>query len=127
MRTIPATRRWRWLEDFDVTSPRPADYAVAVIAFLLLGLLFVWERNHAIVLNREVFRLQEQISALRNQTDRLASQVTELGDRQRIVLRAEELGMVFPRKGELSWIYWVPHPTGVARGSQGRVAGFVSP
>lgn len=127
MRTIPERRRWRWIEDFDVTSPRPADYAVAVVAFLLLGLLFVWERNHAIVLNREVFRLQEQISALRNETDRLASHATELADRQRIVRRAEELGMVFPRKGELSWIYWVPHPTPVERQTRDRVAGFVSP
>jgi cell division protein FtsL len=127
MKMIPATRRWRWLEDFDVTSPRPADYAVAVVAFLLLGLLFVWERNHAIVLNRQVFRLQEQISALRNETDRLASQATELGDRQRIVQRAESLGMVFPQKGELSWIYWVPHPTRSKRSTHGRVAGFVSP
>jgi cell division protein FtsL len=127
MRSIPGRRRWRWLEDFDITSPRPADYAVAVAAFLLLGLLFVWERNHAIVLNRDVFRLQEQISALRNETDRLASEATELADRQRIVKRAEELGMVFPHKGELSWIYWVPHPTPVERSPRGRVAGFVMP
>jgi len=127
MRTIPGRRRWQWLDDFDVTSPRPSDYVVAVVAFLLLGLLFVWERNHAIVLNRQVFRLQEQLSVLHNDTDRLASQATALADRQRIVRRAEELGMVFPQKGDLTWIYWVPHPAPGARSTHGRVAGFVAP
>jgi len=127
MKSITGRRRWRWFEEFDLTSPRPADYVVAVVAFLLLGLLFVWERNHAIVLNRQVFQLQEQMMALRNETDLLASRATELADRQRIVKRAEEIGMVFPQQGDLSWIYWVPVASKTMRPARSRVAGFVTP
>jgi hypothetical protein len=108
MRTIFGRRGWRWVEEFDPSSMRPADYVVAVLAFLILGLLFVWERNHAIALNRQAFQLQEQLTALGTETDLLGSRATELADRQRIVSRAEAIGMVFPERGDLTWIYWVP-------------------
>ena len=127
MRSISRRRRWRWVEEFDISSPRPADYVVAVLVFLLLGLLFVWERNHAIVLNRQAFQLQEQLMTLGNETDLLASRATELADRQRIVQRAEELGMIFPQKGDLSWIYWVPATSEAMPPARNRVAGFVWP
>lgn len=127
MKTITGRRRWRWAEEFDISSPRPADYVVAVLVFLLLGLLFVWERNHAIVLNRQAFQLQEQLMALGNETDVLASRATELADRTRIVQRAEAIGMVFPQKGDLSWIYWVPAASKAMPSARSRIAGFVSP
>lgn len=128
MAPVTTRRRWQWVEEFDICSPRPADYVVAVLAFLLLGLLFVWERNHAIVLNREVFQLQEQLAALHNETDLLSSRATALVDRQLVVRRAEaDLGMVFPQADQLSWIYWVPQASLGTQPAPGRVAGFLSP
>jgi cell division protein FtsL len=127
MRSFSGRRRWRWIEEFDMTSPRPADYVIAVLVFLVLCLLFVWERNHAIVLNRQAFQLQEQLTSLGNETDLLASRATALADRQRIVQRAEELGMIFPQKGDLSWIYYVPTASKAKAPARSRVAGFVSP
>jgi hypothetical protein len=127
MAPIPTRRRWLWVEEFDICSPRPFDYVVAVLAFLVFGLLFVWERNHAIVMNREVFQLQEQLAALGNEADLLSSRATELMDRRRVVRRAEKLGMVFPQAGELSWIYWVPQTSLRPGPVQSRVAGFLTP
>ena len=123
MAPVPTRRRWLWVEEFDICSLRPVDYVVAVLVFLMFGLLFVWERNHAVVMNREVFQLQEQLAALGNEADLLSSRATELVDRRRVVRLAEELGMVFPQSGELSWIYWVPRPSSQTGSVQRRDAG----
>ncbi|MFQ5599852.1 MAG: hypothetical protein ACE5G2_04775, partial [Candidatus Krumholzibacteriia bacterium] len=101
--------RWRcWAEELDPWSPRPVDYVVAAVLFLLLALVYVGERTDAVQLNRRLFRLEERRAGLQSEVDVLAADATALADRQRIVSMAgEQLGMTVPDPDAIEHVYYV--------------------
>jgi len=106
----PRRRRWRrWLEGLDPWQPRPGDYIVASLVFLVLALLYVGERTYAVQLNRRVFQLEERVVALRDGEAMLVSRANTLADRSRVMSLAErDLGLVSPSGEAFGYIYYVP-------------------
>lgn len=98
----------RWADELDPWSPRPSDHLTLALLFLLFCLLYVGERNHAVQLNRDLFRLQERVATLECSTELLAASATELAGRERILNLARRNGMVVPPASAVRVIYFVP-------------------
>ena len=110
----PRRRRWqRWIEGLDPWHPRPGDYVVAALVFLVLALLYVGERTYAVQLNRDVFKFEERVVALRDAESLLAARANSLADRSRVMALAErQLGLVAPSGDAFAYIYYVPPDRG---------------
>ncbi len=106
----PRRTRWqRWAEGIDPWHPRPGDYLVFALAFLLLALVYVGERTYALHLNRRMFLLEERLASRREANAVLAARVNALADRARITtLAMRDLGMVVPDSKSFRYIYFVP-------------------
>lgn len=114
----------RWFEDFDPSTPRPADYILGVVVSLLLALCYVGERGHAVQLNKRIYELEERASSLRTEVEVLGVEVTRLADRHRIVTLARKMGMTAPDPAAVQYIYFVRggarHPRAPRRRRRGR-------
>jgi cell division protein FtsB len=101
--------RWqRWAEGIDPWHPRPADYLLFAVAFLVVSLAWVGARTAAVQLNRRLFALEERAVALREANAALAARATALADRTQVGERARrELGMVVPKPGDFRTIAYV--------------------
>ena len=97
----------RWFEDFDPWTPRPGDYVLGVVVFLLLALGYVGERGHAVQLNKRLYELEERASSLRTEVEVLGSEVTRLADRHRIITLARQMGMTAPDPDAVEYVYFV--------------------
>jgi len=106
----PRRTRWqRWADGLDPWHPRPGDYVVFALAFLVLALAYVGERTYALHLNRRMFLLEERLASRREANAVLAAHVNALADRGRITTLAQrELGMVVPNSESFRYIYFVP-------------------
>jgi hypothetical protein len=103
------TRFQRWAEGIDPWHPRPGDYLVFALAFLILALAYVGERTYALQLNRRMFLLEERLASRREANAVLAARVNTLADRGRITTLAQrDLGMVVPNSESFRYIYFVP-------------------
>jgi len=107
----PVRRVWlrsrRWFEEFDPWAPRPGDYVLGSLLFLLLAVGYVGEHSRSVELNRRLFGLQERANTLRTEVELLGAEATGLADRHRIVRAAERLGMCTPESGAVEYIYYV--------------------
>jgi cell division protein FtsL len=129
----PRRTRWqRWAEGIDPWHPRPGDFVVFALAFLVLALAYVGERTYALHLNRRMFLLEERLASRREANAVLAARVNMLADRGRITTLAQrDLGMVVPNSESFRYIYFVPSaasPVPARRRADPRVlAGIVPP